>query len=444
MRTRTRDGSGYGLAYLSGILRMETGRTLVGISRQTGVDEQGMQHFISQGKWAGPDTIARMHDEVAVRPELHEDAMWLLDESGDEHGGSATVGSARQYLGRLGKVEQGQVGVFVALVKGNFWTWLDGELYLPQVWFSEAYADQRVQVGLPAERQFATKAELGLQLLERVRAHGIKAEAVGCDTFYGRDAQFRMKLDSRQFQYLADVPSSQRVYLSEPQLGLPTHKKGRQAEHERVLSPKAYRVDKVRDLADTLWQTLTIRATDRGQLTAEFAARRVWTVWQDEAGAHHVRQEWLVLRRDRDAKCYYSLSNAPVDTPLTVLAKRKCQRFFIERTNQDAKSEFGWDEIQTTKYLAWEHHLALTILAAWFIAETKLDWARDFARDPDLLARYEVEVLPALSVANVRALLRATLPLPQLLPGQAADLVVKHLVNRTRSRRSRLRNRSGP
>jgi SRSO17 transposase len=283
-----------------------------------------------------------------------------------------------------------------------------------------------------------------LQLLKRVRAHGIKADAVGCDSYYGRDGGFRLLLDQDQFQYMADVPSGQRVYLSEPQLGLPTHTKGRRAEHERVLSPKAFRVDKVRDLPDTAWQRLTIRVTDRGQLTAQFAARLVWTVWQDKAGVHHVRQEWLVMRRDDDSKGYYSLSNAPIDTPLTVLAKQKCQRFFIERSNQDAKSEFGWDEIQTTKYLAWVHHLALTILAAWFIAETKLDWARDFARSPDLLAQYDVDVLPALSVANVRALLRAALPLPQLLPGQAAELVVKHLVNRTLSRKSRLRNRSGP
>jgi len=72
------------------------------------------------------------------------------------------------------------------------------------------------------------------------------------------------------------------------------------------------------------------------------------------------------------------------------------------------------------------------------------DWTRDFARHPDLLARSEVEVLPALSVTNVRALLRAALPLPQLQPGQAADLVVKHLVNRTLARQSRLKNRSGP
>ena len=86
----------------------------------------------------------------------------------------------------------------------------------------------------------------------------------------------------------------------------------------------------------------------------------------------------------------------------------------------------------------------MTILAAWFIAETKLDWAIRFERDPDLLAQYEVEVLPALSVANVRALLRVALPLPQLSPDQAAALVVKHLVNRTRSRQSRLKNRFSP
>jgi len=68
------------------------------------------------------------------------------------------------------------------------------------------------------------------------------------------------------------------------------------------------------------------------------------------------------------------------------LAQRKCQRTFIEQTNHQAKSDFGWDEIQTTKYRAWQHRLALTILAAWFIAEAKLDWAINFARDPALLA----------------------------------------------------------
>jgi len=443
LRTRTHDTSGYAYAYVSGLLRMESGRNLTNISRQTGVDKQAMQHDMSQSAWSSRAAIQEVQDQMAVRPELQEETMILLDESGEERSGDKSAGVARQYLGRMGKVDLGQVGVYVSLVKGTFWSWVDGELDLPQAWFNADHAALREQVGSPTQRMFATKAQLGLQLVERVRAQGVKFEAVGCDGFYGHDGGFRAELDPRNFQYMADVPANQRVYLSTPTIGLPTHTTGRQAEHERVLSPKAYRVDKLRDASDTHWQTLTIRATERGELTADFAARRVWTVWQDEKEKHPLREEWLVMRRDSGGKCYYALSNAPVDTPLTVLARRKCQRFFIERTNQDAKSELGWDEIQTTKYLAWEHHLALTILAAWFIAETKLDWVNDLARDPVLLAHYELDVLPALSMANVRTMLRAALPLPQLSHAQAIDLVFEHLDNRARSRRSRLKIRSG-
>ena len=113
-------------------------------------------------------------------------------------------------------------------------------------------------------------------------------------------------------------------------------------------------------------------------------------------------------------------------------------RHFVERANQDAKSETGWDEFQAQKYRAWEHQLALTILATWFIAQTKREWAATYARDTQLAQDLELTALPALSVANVRELLQAVMPLPQLSPEQASHLVVKHLVNRSRSTRSRL------
>lgn len=189
----------------------------------------------------------------------------------------------------------------------------------------------------------------------------------------------------------------------------------------------------------TLWQTLTLRPTERGLLTADFARMRVWTVDDDLT----VREDWLLIRRD-GKKYSYSMSNAPILTPLKTMALRKSQRFFIERSNQDAKSQFGWDEFQATKYRAWEHQLALTILAQWFTAETRLDWQDEYARSPELLDRYHTTILPALAVANVRALLRAAMPLPQLSPAEAAALVVKHLDNRTRSRSSRMQNRAGP
>ena len=123
------------------------------------------------------------------------------------------------------------------------------------------------------------------------------------------------------------------------------------------------------------------------------------------------------------------------------MAWRKTHRFLIERSNADAKDEFGWDEFQTRKYRAWKHQLALTILASWFVAETRLDWQKRFEPSPGFLVQYDVDTLPKLSVANVRELLRASMPLHQLSPEQAADLVVNHLVNRTRSRKSRLRHR---
>jgi hypothetical protein len=141
------------------------------------------------------------------------------------------------------------------------------------------------------------------------------------------------------------------------------------------------------------------------------------------------------------------LSNASAETPLSQLALWRSQRYFAERIFQDAKSEAGWDELVARKYRAWIHHTALDALALWFTAETKLDWAQAYPRDPALIEQLEVEVLPTLSMANVREMLQAVLPLKQLSPEQATHLVVKHLVNRSCSTSSRLkaqRRKRGP
>ncbi len=98
------------------------------------------------------------------------------------------------------------------------------------------------------------------------------------------------------------------------------------------------------------------------------------------------------------------------------------------------------DELQAQQYRAWEHHLALTVLASWLVAQTQYEWAQAYPRDPELLARWKTDVLPALSVANFRELLRAVMPLKRLSVTAATDLVIEHLINRTRSRQSRLKN----
>jgi SRSO17 transposase len=144
------------------------------------------------------------------------------------------------------------------------------------------------------------------------------------------------------------------------------------------------------------WQRLSVRPTEHGHLIADFVRLPVWTLYHQT-----IRREWLLIRLD-DSRVTFPLSNAPWQTALATMARRQSFRHFAERSNQDRKSDFGWDEFQAIKDRAWQHQLALTILAGWFITEIRLDWASRYQPQPDLLAHDQIEVLPALSVANIR------------------------------------------
>jgi len=437
-RTRTRNTSAYGLAYVSGLLRLEARRNMAHIGRQTGVSEQNMQHFMSESPWSGRATIETMQEAIAQRDDWRGGVL-ILDESGDEKYGDAGAGVAHQYNGRHKRVERSQVGVFLAYAQGDTWSWIDGELFLGEKWFRADYAQRRRKAQVPDERTYQQKSELGWQMIQRAQAVGIPFVAVTFDSLYGQDTWMRDQCQTAGLEYYADVKSTTQVYLHDPSEAFVPNSQGYVPHRPQILDQWAYPTKDIAEDPKTLWQTIQLRPDSRGILEADFAARPVWTLRDDG----RVVAETLLLRRD-GKHISYTLTNAPFVTSLEQMALRKSQRYFVERAIQDAKSEFGWDEFQAVKYRAWEHHLALTILAAWFIAETRLDWIQDHPQDPTLLEQYATDVLPVLSVANVREMLRATLPLPQLSSEQAALLIVKHLDNRTRSRKSKLKRRFKP
>ena len=446
-KTRTRDTSEHAYQYLRGQLTMDKDRHYAGIARQTeGNDGQALQHFMSNSPWSGQRVYERIQEDIGATPQLAQGGFLILDESADEKADIHSAGSGRQYNGRMGKVDTCQVAVVLGYAnwKSGPWpTWalIDSELFLSTEWFTPDWAALRRQLGILQERQFATKPQLGLRMIQRAKQRGLPFEALSCDDFYGRDGHFRAELDRQHLMYFADFPAHQHVFLERPQIGVPakTAITGRPKRKLKILNGvKSQRVDQVAQTTALSWQRLFIRHNERGGVEDEFAARRVWTWTKGEPDA---REEWLIIRIERSGKRKYTLSNAPLDTPLERLAEGCCSRYFVERVIQDAKEETGWAEFQAQKYLGWEHHTALTACALWFIAQTKLSWAEDVARDPQLAHQLEVEVLPALSTANVREMLKAVLPLPQLSPQEARVQVVKHLVNRSRSTASRLRRR---
>jgi SRSO17 transposase len=362
----------------------------------------------------------------------------LLDESADEKAGDKSAGAGRQHNGRLGKIEMSQVGVFLAYYKDVVWSWVDGELFIPEHWFGAEMSEERKRAGVPKERKFATKVKLGWQMIKRAYANGLPFKAVACDDLYGRSGWLRRKMSDADIVYMADVPEDTQVYLSKPDFGVPVSKpgrKGRGFKRPRILSSD--NPMKIREIVHhfgTDFQRIIVRHMERGELDDPFMMRRVWTVRDGK-----LAEEWLVIRHEYGKRYTYSLSNASEDTPKEELARLKCVRHFVERANQDAKSEVGWDELEARKYRAWNHHLALTIMAMWFIAQIKHDWSSKYPRDSKLSEQLEVELLPALSVANVRELLKAVMPLQQLTPEEATRIVMKHLVNRAYSTASRLK-----
>lgn len=337
-RTRTRDTSHNAYIYLRGQLTMEDARNFANIARRINGhadDGQALQQFMSDSPWLSPSVYRQIQREIQARPILRTGGVLILDECPDEKAGEQSAGASRQHHGRLGKVELSQVGVYLAYAHPATGTWalVDGELFLPQGWFRDDHAALRWGLGIPAERQFATKPELGLQMIQRVRAHGLPFEFVACDDLYGRKRAFRAALDAEGIAYAAEVPADTLVYLQPPQVGLPPprHPSGRKPTRLKVLSQdKLLEARALLRHPQTVWQRVQVRHIERGVLEADFAVRRVWTLTEEK----HVRGEWLVIRRDRDGRLTFVLLNAPAETPTSQLIERSCQRYFTERTFQ--------------------------------------------------------------------------------------------------------------
>jgi SRSO17 transposase len=437
--TRPRDTSALAHVYLKGLLLLPDERDYANIARRIiGPDDDGqsLQQFLSDSPWPYRRVFAQIQREISHEPALRGGIL-SLDESGDKRSGEFSAGSGRQYLGRLGKVDVGQVGVALSYSVEDFWAMVDAELYLPENWFEAGHAKLRKRLHVPEDLPFATKPQIGLGLVRRAQACGLPFVAVAADAVYGRDSAFRAALDEDKIPCLADVPSDYPVYAERPEVGVPPRRgeRGPAPSKRQVLNgvesvPVASLVDE-----EVVWQALQLREGERGTVEVTGWARRVWTITDD----WEVREEWLVVHRLSEGKMRYSLSNAPADAPLKVMMQWRGQRYFVERTFQDEKSEMGWDELVAQKYRAWMHHAALAALALYFVMRVRRQWAEKYPRSEGLKEGFGIPKLPALSVANIRELLAGVLPLQRFTPEQAVGVVIGHLENRARSTGSRCR-----
>jgi len=152
--------------------------------------------------------------------------MLILDESGDEKSGDSSAGAGRQHNGRMGKVDESQVGVYLAYAKQAQWTLWAGCLFVPEKWFSASAAARRATAEIPSERFFQTKVELGWQMIERAKASGLSFEGVAFDSLYGRSYWLRACCAQAGLEYYADIPNNYPLYRATPLLEFEHKKRG--------------------------------------------------------------------------------------------------------------------------------------------------------------------------------------------------------------------------
>lgn len=358
-------------------------------------DDQRLQHMLTESDWDHRAVL----DQVALEADQwlggSSDSCLLIDESGFAKKGKHSVGVARQWCGRQGKVDNCQVGVFAALGKGHLSTLIDERLYLPKEWSSNSVRCHGA--GIPkAERYYRSKTELALEMVRHQKALGLRYAWIGADGGYGKEPAFLRSLAAMGEVFVVDVHKDQLIYLEDPRPIVPeaTTAKGRPRSRRQAQTARI-RVDQwTKEQLDIDWQCVTLRDSSKGKLRVEILHRRVWLWDGKEAQAH----QWhLLVRREIGSPetIHYTLSNAPAETPAHRLAQMQAQRFWIERSLQDGKSESGLADYQARKWRSWHHHMALVMMAMLFMLEERILQKDDH---------------PLLSCSDIESLLRAFLP----------------------------------
>lgn len=421
-KTKTRTLEKQALQYLQGkFLQKGRGNMTSYAKNVKGSNSQKFQHFISESPWDEDPVIEQIQADVTeligdkINGSIH------IDESGFKKDGKNSVGVKRQYLGRLGKIDNCQMGVFLGYVCGNRRTLIDERLYLPEDWASDPI--RRRKCGVPENIIFKSKAQLGLEMIFDAQKRGVPFGWIGMDCFYGEQPWLLDEIEIMGMTYIADAPTDTQVWLEKPKIEIPEKKgiRGPIPKLKKLVSGEPNPI-KVQDLAEQLDQSqytrVFLRETERKELWSMLACLRVFPVRDKLPGD----ETWLIIRKDEgDNKTKYQLSNAPENTSINRLGQMSCSRYWIERAIEDAKGEAGLADYQVRGWIGWHHHMVLTLLAMLFILQMVVKWGRK---------------AESMSVQDVKEILEVILPRKRITEKEILAIIQQKHQARLSARKS--------
>ena len=265
-----------------------------------------------------------------------------VDETGFLKKGARSVGVKRQHSGTAGRVENCQVGVFLAYASEKGASLVDRALYLPKEWAEDA--ERRKDAGVPGEVEFATKPELARAMLGAALDAGLPCAWVTGDAVYGSDRSLRVALEERGRPFVLGVSSGERLMVE-----------GARYERADALASRLEGGD---------WRRLSAGEGAKGPRLYDWALAPLWRLQlteQERAWGHAL----LVRRSVDDPKdLAYHVVFAPREgTSLECLARVAGARWRVESCFEEAKQECGLDEYEVRRWAPWHRHVTLSMLA---------------------------------------------------------------------------------
>jgi SRSO17 transposase len=347
--------------YVRGLLSDLPRKSVEPIALQAGTPVRTLQEFLRDHDWDGAavrDLLQRHTAELLVG--LADDglgAVGLIDETSVVKEGSKTPGVQRQYLGCVGKVDNGIVTVHLGVCKGSYKTLIDADLFLPQSW-SEDRPRCR-EAGIPETVVYRPKWQIALEQLDRVRSNGVTLNWLTCDEAYSHCPGFVAGLDQRQQPFVGEVP---RTFSCVAAL-----RSGQRPDAQIKGKPAEDVVRTASRFRGQSWQVLRLARRTLPDQVWRVKAARVWL--SAAAGWSAGTYELIWASNDETGEEKFFLSNAAADTPIELLVRVAFRRANVEHSFRVCKSELGFGHFEGRRYGALLRHLSLCLVALGFVAE---------------------------------------------------------------------------
>jgi SRSO17 transposase len=344
--------------YMSGLISDLERKNVESIAYRHDQDRRNLQHFIGCAEWDHQPLMTELARQVGA--ELGEDdGVIVFDPSAFPKQGTKSVGVARQWCGRLGKVDNCQVAVYMAYVSRSGHVLVNTRLYLPEEWAKDRC--RRKEAGVPKEVRFQTRHEQALAMLQE-QGHWLPHAWLAGDDEMGRSAHFRRDLNDRGERYLLAVPCDMLIRDLEAK---PPEYQGR----GRVPKAPFQRVDHWRDaLSKDAWTRIHVRDGEKGPLEIEVVACPVQTKISQRVMKY---EEMLIITRCLDeagvTKYDFYFSNAPRNTPMKEFSRVALAAHRIEESIKRSKSQAGMSHYEVRNWRGWHHHQVLSLIATWFL-----------------------------------------------------------------------------